>query len=237
MRRRVTSRRSRGGASASPSARTSWGRGRTRPASTLRAWSQREDPSSSSPPIPVRNEPPRASANSGVWKWAFEGQRSPWRARLAEATGPTQSSSSVSSSRIQSLSPRWATTLSCHSLSAESSAAGKRSVAGIGSARPSRRATDAATARTAEESRPPEKLTRQGPCRSGSTSARSIAARGSESRAGTSMFATVPRTRPEATSSGLSVLTGGARAAARRGGAPGRPVQAHRLRRPPTRAP
>ena len=103
--------------------------------------------------------PPGAAA----WKWALNGQRSPWRSRIPFASGPTQSSSSRSSSRIQSSRPRCPTTSSCHSASDERVASGKTFVTGTGSGSPSRRATEAAAASTAEESRPPEKLTKQGP--------------------------------------------------------------------------
>ena len=57
-------------------------------------------------------------------------------------------------------------TCSCHSVSCVPVMLGKRWVIGTGSGRPSRRAMAVAVASTAEESRPPEKLTSAGDRRS-----------------------------------------------------------------------
>ena len=72
-RARASAGASRAGAGAAGRGRTrrrraSRGVGTTWPASTRRAWNHRDDPSSSSPPIPVRNEPPRARSKRGAWK-------------------------------------------------------------------------------------------------------------------------------------------------------------------------
>ena len=79
-------------------------------------------------------------------------------------------------------------TRSCHSLSSAVSTPGNRLVAGTGSSRPSRLASLTAAASTVEESRPPEKLTRQGARwsagRIASSSASTASAAGSGSDSG-----------------------------------------------------
>ena len=71
------------------------GRGAWRRVSTSVARAQRERPKTSSPPMPVSSEPPRAASRSGTWKWALKGQRMPCRRSTPVAIGPTTSSSSV----------------------------------------------------------------------------------------------------------------------------------------------
>ena len=97
--------------------------------------------------------------------------------------------------------------MSCHSLSSAPAAAANRCVIGIGTGRPSRRATETAVASTAEESRPPEKLTRQGDRSSAGRIAASSAARGVVPGSTGGSFGSLPgssSTTPLAISSGVS---------------------------------
>jgi len=92
-------------------------RGREERVAIATSWSAAIAARLASPPIPVSSEPPRASASRGAWKWVLGGQSTPWRRSTAAATGPTASSSSLSSTRCQSRGPRCAMTRSCHAFS------------------------------------------------------------------------------------------------------------------------
>ena len=110
-------------------------------------------------------------------------------------------------------------TVSCHALSSVPAAAGKRCVTGIGAGSPSRRATATATASTADESRPPEKLTRQGERRSAGRMAASSSARGVVPGASRGSVGSLPcrsSTSPEAISRGVSGRGGSQRVGAGR---------------------
>ena len=166
-RRRSARPRIPGGARATPTRRRSRGTGRTDPEMTAAARAHCDVPRSSSPPIPVMSAPPRAISNSGMWKYALKGHRSPCLRSAPAAIGPRQSRSPRSqpapSHRGRDTSrPAPARPTRRQSSLRENVARGDRR------ASPSRRASATATARTADESRPPEKLITHGArCRDG----------------------------------------------------------------------
>ena len=119
---------------------------------------------SSSPAKPVITEPPRAASMIGRWKCRLNGQVRPWRPMTSWATGPTASSSSA---ELQPDPLVQAQAVQDQPLPAPSPpprpSPGRRSVTGTGSGRPCLRAVDGRRcASSADESRPPEKPTRQG---------------------------------------------------------------------------
>ena len=115
------------------SRRTSRGLGRTRRPSTRRACNHRDEPSISSPPIPVRNEPPRAAVEQRHVEVRVATARAGRGARARRSPPGRRSRARPGrSTRSQSVRPRCATTCSCHSDSADPPRSGNRSVAGIG---------------------------------------------------------------------------------------------------------
>ena len=167
---------------------------------TVRA---QEDAHSSSPPMPVSTVAPAACSRIGAWKCVLNGHNRPWRVSAARAYGPTASSSSATSTRIQSVRPRCRTTVSCQSDSCDCGAALARMVTGTGGTWPSRRATSAAAASTADESRPPEKDTNVGPRSTAGRTAASRACAGESVDAGSGDGAP-PKSMPVASSTGVS---------------------------------
>ncbi len=87
IRRRSTRRRIRAGETATPRRNASRGSGLAFPDATARARLHCDSENASSPPIPVRSEPPAAASRSGAWKCAFGGQRSPCRAQCGRCDG------------------------------------------------------------------------------------------------------------------------------------------------------
>lgn len=169
--------------------------------------------------VPAEERPAARLLEQGCVAEDVRRNSTPWRRRTRCATGPTKSSRSPTGRRSQSGSSRWRTTSCCQRDSSAVAWPSKASETGTGSGSPSRRATRAATAKTAEESRPPEKLTRHGGVASAGRITRSKAASGSTrsgAGSGTRRGPAAPVTRPDAISSRVGRSADGCSTAERR---------------------
>ena len=140
---------------------------------------------SSSPPNPVTTAPPAADSMIGTWKWRLNGQIRPCRRskRRRHGTDGVELVGELEAAMLGHAGDfQVEHALLPGMLVGRLARRGRRAWRGPDRSRPSRRATWTASASSADESRPPEKETRQGGRRGAYAMTASSAARGARSR-------------------------------------------------------